>query len=174
MYSLPKMRGDNLSPDNLVGVTSGREMVTSDAFSSDKSNRAIRKNRPEPSNNRELFPSALRLAERLRLLILRNNPSAKITPAQIRNWAVTADRMVRLENRSEQQIHDLIEWSQDDDFWRSNILSMGKLREKFDQLTLKRERDQRKRANEDVEDDSDCKLPRPKWTGLERNADEKE
>ena len=51
---------------------------------------------------------------------------------------------------------------------------MEKLRSKFDQLTLHRERDGRKHATEDVEDDLDCKLARPKWTGLEKNPAEKE
>ena len=33
-----------------------------------------------------------------------------------------------------QEIRDLIDFSQDDDFWRANILSAGKLREKCVQL----------------------------------------
>ena len=41
--------------------------------------------------------AALRLAELLQCLILRNNPSARIKPAQIQNWAVVVDRMMRLD-----------------------------------------------------------------------------
>ena len=46
--------------------------------------------------------------------------------------------MMRLDKRTPAAIRELIEFSQADHFWLQNILSMGTLREKFDQLTLKR------------------------------------
>jgi hypothetical protein len=175
MYSMPKMMGDKLSSVRLSGVTSGREVVTFDPKRGDKSDHAIRKNRPEPSTNRELLePSALRVAELLRTRILQNNPSAKITDGQIQNWAVVADRMIRLDDRTAKQIEDLIEWSQKDDFWCRNILSMEKLRTKFDQLTMHREGDRRMVNGNGFEHDLDYKVGRPKWTGLVDDADEKE
>lgn len=70
--------------------------------------------------------------------ILQNNPSAKITANQVTAWAKEADLMMGRDGRSEADIRGLIEWSQADSFWKANILSMGKLREKFDQLTVKR------------------------------------
>jgi len=70
--------------------------------------------------------------------ILQNNPTAKITDSQLRKWAYEADLMMRRDNRSFEQIRGLIEWSQADSFWKGNILSMGKLRDKFDQLTVKK------------------------------------
>jgi hypothetical protein len=115
--------------------------------------------------------AGLRLAQLLQCLILRNNPSAKIKPTQIQHWAVVADRMMRLDGRTEQDIENVLKWSQNDDFWCGNILSMEKLRSKFDQLTL---HGGRKQATEAVEDDLDCKLARPKWRGLEKNPAEKE
>jgi hypothetical protein len=87
--------------------------------------------------------TGLRLARLLREHILENNPKAKITPAQETNWAREADLMLKRDNRTEQEVRDLIEWSQQDSFWQGNILSMGKLREKFDQLTVKRSQVQR-------------------------------
>jgi hypothetical protein len=45
--------------------------------------------------------------------------------------------MLRLDQRTEEQIEILIDWSQADPFWRGNILSMSKLREQFDALVLK-------------------------------------
>jgi hypothetical protein len=79
--------------------------------------------------------------------------------------------MMRLDGRTEQDIENVLKWSQNDDFWCGNILSMEKLRSKFDQLTL---HGGRKQATEAVEDDLDCKLARPKWRGLEKNPAEKE
>jgi len=48
--------------------------------------------------------------------------------------------MLDRDGRTEQQVMGAINWCQTDDFWRSNILSMPKLREKYDQLRLQAER----------------------------------
>lgn len=82
-------------------------------------------------------PVGASLASLLGTRILENNPDAKITEARVRQWGIEADRMMRLDSRSEQQISELIDWCQRDSFWKTNILSMSKLREKFDQLTMK-------------------------------------
>jgi len=44
--------------------------------------------------------------------------------------------MMTVDGRTEQQIHAAIDWCQSDEFWRSNVLSMPKLREKYEQLRL--------------------------------------
>jgi hypothetical protein len=96
---------------------------------------------------RELKPSSpqavpsgdgVALAALLKQRILENNPSARIMKAQEANWAREADRMLRIDRRTVEQIRELVEWSQRDSFWRTNIFSMGKLREKFDQLAVKK------------------------------------
>ena len=53
--------------------------------------------------------------------------------------------MVERDNRSLSDIEGAIRWSQANEFWRGNILSMSKLREKFDQLRLAAQRDREKR-----------------------------
>jgi hypothetical protein len=80
---------------------------------------------------------ASRLAQLLKTQILRNKPDYRITPTQLRKWAQTADRMIRLDDREPDRIAELIRWAQSDEFWMSNVLSMDKLREKFDALELK-------------------------------------
>jgi hypothetical protein len=82
---------------------------------------------------------ASRLAALLKSEILRNNANHRITPAQERQWAAIADRMLRIDQRSAEQTGELIRWAQRDEFWRANILSMNAVREKFDQLVLKRQ-----------------------------------
>jgi len=77
------------------------------------------------------------LACLLRQKILDNNPRAKITENQVVAWGRQADLMLRVDRRTPEEISALIQWSQRDNFWKSNILSMGKLREKFDQLAMK-------------------------------------
>jgi hypothetical protein len=90
-----------------------------------------KKPKTEPSKE------ACRLAQLLKTEILRNKPDYRITPASERSWAQTADRMIRLDHRDTERIAELIRWAQRDEFWMSNILSMDKLREKFDALELK-------------------------------------
>jgi hypothetical protein len=81
---------------------------------------------------------ASKLAALLKTEILRNKSDYRITPAQSRNWERTADRMLRLDGRTPEQVADVIRWVQQDEFWMANVLSMDTLREKFDQLELKR------------------------------------
>lgn len=75
------------------------------------------------------------LANKLYGLILENNPNVK--KPNLDKWAKDIDLMIRVDRRNVEDIIRVIEWCQRDSFWKSNILSTGKLREKFDQLILK-------------------------------------
>ena len=57
-----------------------------------------------------------------------------------KRWHEAARLMLDRDGRTEQQIHAAIDWCQADEFWRSNVLSMPKLREKYDQLRLQAQR----------------------------------
>ena len=106
-------------------------------------------NLPSPSPSPSLSPSPntkvktlfvdtsdeVRLSESLFERILQNNPKAKKPNIQV--WAKQIDLMLRVDNRTYEDIYAIIDWSQDDDFWKVNILSTKKLREKFDQLWVK-------------------------------------
>ncbi len=76
-----------------------------------------------------------RLSELLLGLIRERNPSHKQTNLQ--SWAKNIDLTIRIDKRPPELIEQVIKWSQSDRFWKNNILSTGKLREKFDQLVLK-------------------------------------
>lgn len=60
-----------------------------------------------------------------------------------KTWHDAARLMLDNDRRTEEEVHGAIEWCQADEFWRSNVLSMPKLREKFDQLRLQAQRNQR-------------------------------
>lgn len=107
-----------------------------------------------------------RLAQMLRGHILRNNLSARVTEGQVQKWALEADRMVCLDGRTHAQIAELIDFSQKDDFWFANILSMGKLREQFDQLTNQRKRKQQTFTDSHGAESPEESRSRPKWVGL--------
>lgn len=64
-------------------------------------------------------------------------------PTITKGWRDAARLMLDRDDRTAEQVHAAIDWSQDDDFWRSNILSMPKLREKYDQLRLQAQRQDR-------------------------------
>lgn len=75
------------------------------------------------------------LAELLFLKISERNPNHK--KPDLQSWAKDIDLMIRRDARDPTTIKAVIEWCQKDSFWQNNILSTGKLREKFDQLNLK-------------------------------------
>ena len=48
--------------------------------------------------------------------------------------------MLDSDGRTEREVMGAIDWSQNHEFWRANILSMPKLREKYDQLFMQAKR----------------------------------
>lgn len=84
----------------------------------------------------------MQLAELLRNQILATKPDAKV-PANLDSWAETFRLMVERDNREPARIAEIIVWCQKDEFWRANILSADKLRQKFDQLELQMQRSPR-------------------------------
>ena len=84
------------------------------------------------------------LALFMRQCVLKNLPNAKVpdaTPEGFRRWAYDIDLMMRVDHRRPDEIRQLIDLSNKDSFWRANILSPGKLREKWDTLVAHRMRD---------------------------------
>ncbi|MEY9980443.1 hypothetical protein [Lysinibacillus sp. RC79] len=68
------------------------------------------------------------LASRLYQKILIDDPSFK--QPNMNTWADSIRLMMEQDNRTVEQIEYLIDWSQENQFWKSNILSTKKLREK--------------------------------------------
>ena len=61
-------------------------------------------------------------------------------PNITRKWRDTARLMLDRDKRTEADIIAAINWAANDEFWRANILSMPKLREKYDTLSLQASR----------------------------------
>ena len=79
-------------------------------------------------------PEASKLAARLKFLILKNKPNRKIPKEWELESIIEIDRLHRIDGRSWKDIARIIAWSQQDRFWRRNILSGRKLRQQFDRL----------------------------------------
>ncbi|PEQ01530.1 hypothetical protein CN587_25230 [Bacillus wiedmannii] len=79
--------------------------------------------------------SDLENAKLLFELMLQNNPSAK--EPNFDKWADDFRLIRERDNRTDEAIKYLINWTQKDDFWSTNILSPAKLRKQFDALVVK-------------------------------------
>jgi hypothetical protein len=66
---------------------------------------------------------------------IENNGSKRPTVSD--KWLNDMRLLLEVDKRSVQQVRNMIEWCQNDSFWRSNILSPFKLRAKYDQMRLK-------------------------------------
>ena len=133
----------NMIPDSLNPYTESISISTSEPNSdTTQKSEKPKKNRQLPvfDENTEQY----KLALFMRSCILENLPNAKVpdpTPDKLRRWAYDIDLMMRIDNRSPEEIKELMDWSHRDPFWKANILSPGKLREKWDTLVAHRMRD---------------------------------
>ena len=85
----------------------------------------------------EADSEAYLLAKFLERCIAENNAKFPQNERQRQRWAKDFDLMLRIDRIDADDIAAAIEWSQNDNFWRSNILSGKKLREKYQQLAMK-------------------------------------
>jgi len=85
----------------------------------------------KPPRRREDRPDVERLCAHLAERITANGSRP---PAITAKWRDAARLLVDRDGITEEQAHLAIDWCQDHEFWRANILSMPKLREKYDQL----------------------------------------
>lgn len=77
------------------------------------------------------FQLSLRLFENIR----KNNTEFK--EPNLQKWSDDFRLMMERDKRTEEQITYLIDWCQQDSFWKGNILSPSKLRKQYDQLVIK-------------------------------------
>lgn len=103
----------------------------------------VKESKVKYSNKRTLCQRNEFLDEAIEIIIAKelyssmkeNNPKCK--EPNFQKWACNIDSMIRIDKRDVEDIRKIIDFSQHDNFWKSNILSTAKLREKFDQLILK-------------------------------------
>ena len=152
---------DDLATKNVANQQSATINVLSPSPSpSPSKNISTSEHSPDTTQNQPETPKRVRqihtfseesdqfkLAMFMRQCILSNLPKAKVpkpTPEGLRRWAYDIDLMIRIDCRSPDEIRQLIDWSHRDSFWKANILSPGKLREKWDTLTAHKKRDEEK------------------------------
>lgn len=57
-------------------------------------------------------------------------------PAINKTWRRAARLLMDTDRRSEKQVHNMIDWCQADEWWRSRVMSMSKLRSQYDSMRL--------------------------------------
>ncbi|MBT2503001.1 hypothetical protein [Curtobacterium sp. ISL-83] len=60
-------------------------------------------------------------------------------------WWSAADRLMRLDGYTREQVEWVMRWTQANEFWQANVLSMPKFREQFDQLKTRAVNEKQKR-----------------------------
>lgn len=81
----------------------------------------------------------MRLAALLFKFIRLRIPTAK--PPNLQTWAYDVDLLLRVDERTAEDVEKLIRYTQKNPFWQRNILSIDKLRKHFDRLTLEMQND---------------------------------
>ena len=93
-------------------------------------------NQETPATRADVERLCVHLADRIEV-----NGSNRPTISQ--RWRDSARLMLDNDGRPEEKIHAAIDYSQDSEFWRTNVMSMPKLREQYERLRLQAQRDQR-------------------------------
>lgn len=93
-----------------------------------------------PDSILEEMPERPEISQLCELLADAVEANGSKRPSITKRWRDAARLMIDRDGRTPADIAAAINWSQRDSFWRSNILSMPKLREKFDTLRLQAER----------------------------------
>jgi phage replication O-like protein O len=143
--TLPKkvMSVTQLGNKSLPKILPTIDTSTKDTITKDMS--PLREDPPLEKVQKEFSPEVLELAELLISQILKNHPTNQISrPDKLasarRQWPLHIERLMRVDNKSPPEIHEMILWATEHDFWSANILSAGKLREKWDDLHAQKNR----------------------------------
>lgn len=133
LETLPMLQNPTLDNLTLDNPTSGNVTTNNNTIN----NNTINNNTKSTSRSKLKFETHhLKLAELLYKEILHNNPQHK--KPNLESWANDFRLMMEIDKREGKEIQELILFSQSHDFWYKNILSAGKLREKYDVLILEK------------------------------------
>jgi hypothetical protein len=92
---------------------------------------------PSLNNTSEPRPDVDAICDHLVAKIEKNTGTKKIITER---WRTDARLLLDRDKRPPDEVHQLIDWCQDSTFWRANILSVSKFREKYDTLKLQSQR----------------------------------
>lgn len=93
---------------------------------------------PVPVQTTNLTPFDFDCTKKLIQAVKNQLPGAKVpeSEAEIEKWAGHVEKMRRIDKRTEADITEALQYAITDPFWKTNIRSTAKLREKFETLIL--------------------------------------
>lgn len=119
---------------------SGSRLPTNQVTTKNSSTKSSRPRR----NLNEGREDAMRLCAHLADEIEANG---SLRPGITQEWLTEARLLMDKDGRTEAQAHRAITWCQQNTFWRRNVMSMPKLREKYDQLRMQADDERRAPAS---------------------------
>ena len=155
-YHLKSLIAHSVQPslqDSVQGsVQDGSALYKQSKTKQNKTNNSD-KSKPTRHDTKKKFAedsTEMKLAMYLYSKIKENNPEHRqLTDAQKQTWADHIRLMIERDNRTAEQIKNMIDWCQNDEFWKQNILSTAKLRKQYDTMRPKATAEyQRKPAGE--------------------------
>lgn len=102
-------------------------------------NKNVKKEKNDKKVIKEHSQNTVALTNHLIDLLKINNPNVKV-PASLDKWNDEMDKLERIDKYDFMQIRSVIDWCQKDPFWKGNILSVPKLREKIGTLMMQMQR----------------------------------
>lgn len=130
----------------------GHDVQKKDAKSRVDKNRVDKNRVDKPSYPKKHSDTDIQLTEFLVSKILANNPKSKIqkmTEKTKDGWIDECRKLREIDKRTPEEIKAVIDWCQDDEFEKTVVLSMPKLRKRFDNLWMKSQRGSRPARKED-------------------------
>ncbi|UII56244.1 Replication protein O [Cytobacillus spongiae] len=128
--------------DNSTKQTEKRTNKNNKELKNDKEVKSPSCRKPEIYDEDSIpFQLSLKLFNNIR----KNNSGFK--QPNLQKWSDEFRLMMERDNRTEYQIAHLIDWCQQDSFWKANILSPSKLRKQYDQLVLKIQSEEQTKQN---------------------------
>ena len=131
LETLPRLQNPTLDNLTLDNPTSGNVTTNNNTIN----NNTINNNTKSTSRSKLKFETHhLKLAELLYKQIKNNLPNYK--EPELEKWANEFRLMMERDKRDGEEIQDLIIKTQNDNFWKKNILSPSKLRKQYDRLVM--------------------------------------
>jgi hypothetical protein len=136
-------RPDSLIPDSLIPDL---KINVANEIDDEKKNNAKKKTEKQPS---KFYEPAKEIAFYLDRKIKSENPGAITKPE---SWFTDIEKAIRIDKRSKEDLLKIIDWiySPGGEFWKANILSGKKLREKFDAMYIKSQNRGRNYDQDDI------------------------
>ncbi len=112
------------------------EMMCEIRLACDKNVKLINSNVKGAITTLKYQPEALGLSEALQDSVLERYPFME-KKISVEMWAEDIDKLERLDGHSWPLIEAVMEWSQDDEFWRQQVRSGNNLRKHFDNMLIR-------------------------------------